>query len=192
MPAQEKQPKTPPSTLKKEKPENEKVQVVRPEPLKTLLTWSAPDRPFKRRSREFFTTAGAFVFLSIVILLFLREWVLILVLIALAFVVYIMATVEPRKVEHKITNRGIVTGKRKYDWEGLGRFWFTEKFGDKILNVETLFGLSRRLLILLGEAKREQVEKILSDYLLFEEPEKTWIDRSSEWVSQRVPLETPS
>ena len=192
MPAQEKQSETPTSTLKKEKLENEKVQVVRPEPLKTLLTWSAPERPFKRRSREFFTTAGAFIFLSIVILLFLREWVLILVLIALAFVAYIMATVEPRKVEHKITNKGIVTGGRKYNWEELGRFWFTKKWEDKVLHIETLFGLSRQLLMMLGETKQEQVKKILSDYLLFEEPEKTWIDRSSEWVSQRVPLETPS
>lgn len=192
MPAQEKKSETPTSTLKKEKPENEKVQVVKPEPLKTLLTWSASERPFKRRSREFFTTAGAFIFLTGVILLFIKEWLLILVMIALVFVVYILATVEPRKVEHKITNRGIITGKRRYNWEELGRFWFTEKFGNKILHIETLFGLSRRLLMLLGETKQEQVEKILSDYLLFEEPEKTWIDRSSEWVSQRVPLETPS
>jgi len=189
MPAP-KQTKT--STLKNEKPENRKVQVIKPEPLKTLLTWTAPERPFKKRGREYFTTVGAIVFLLAVILLFLKEWLLIAVMIALMFVAYIMATVEPRKVEHKITNQGIITGGKKYRWEELGRFWFTEKWGGKILHTETLFGLPRQLLMLLGETKQEQIKKILSDYLPFEEPEKTWVDNASEWLSRRVPLETSS
>ena len=180
------------STLKNEKPVGEKVQVVKPESLKTLLTWTAPERPFKKRSREYFTTVGAIVFLIGVILLFLKEWPLIVVIIALMFVAYIMATVEPRKVEHKITNQGIITGGKKYRWEELGRFWFTERWGKKILHIETLFGMPRQLLMLLGEAKQEQIKKILSDYLPFEEPEKTWVDNASEWLSRRVPLESSS
>lgn len=176
-------------TLKDEKSE---AQVVKPEPLKTLLAWTASERPFKRRSREYFTTIGAIVFLIGVILLFLKEWLLIVVMIALMFVAYIMSTVEPRKVEHKITNQGIVTGGRRYRWGELGRFWFTEKWGEKVLHTETLFGMPRQLLMLLGETKQEQVKKILSDYLPFEEPEKTWVDNASEWLSRRVPLETSS
>lgn len=179
-------------TLKNEKPEGGRVQVVKPEPLKTLLAWTAPERPFKKHSREYFTTVGAIVFLIGVILLFLREWILIVVLIALMFVAYIMATVEPRRVEHKITNQGIITGGRRYRWEELGRFWFTEKWGEKVLHTETLFGIPRQLLMLLGETKQEEIKKILSDYLLFEEPEKTWVDNASEWLSRRVPLESSS
>lgn len=179
-------------TLKKEEPVGERVQVIKPEPLKTLLAWSAPERPFKKRGREYFTTVGAIVFLIGVILLFLKEWFLIVVMIALMFVAYIMATVEPRKVEHKITNQGIVTGGRRYRWEELGRFWFTEKWGKKILHVENLFSLPRQLLMLLEEMKQEQIKKILSDYLPFEEPEKTWVDNASEWLSRRVPLESSS
>ncbi|MBU3957154.1 hypothetical protein KKI19_02695 [Patescibacteria group bacterium] len=189
MPAQK---PTQKSTLKNEKPVGERAQVVKPEPLKTLLAWTASERPFKRRSREYFTTIGAIVFLIGVILLFLKEWLLIVVIIALMFVAYIMSTVEPRKVEHKITNEGIVTGGRRYRWGELGRFWFTEKWGEKVLHTETLFGMPRQLLMLLGETKEEQVKKILSDYLPFEEPEKTWVDNASEWLSRRVPLESSS
>lgn len=192
MPAQQTQKPNQKGTLKKEKPEGERVQVVKPEPLKILLAWTAPERPFKKRGREYFTTAGAIVFLIGVILLFLKEWLLIVVMIALMFVAYIMSTVEPRKVEHKITNQGIVTGNRRYRWEELGRFWFTEKWGEKILHLENLFSLPRQLLMLLGETKQEQVKKILSDYLPFEEPEKTWVDNASEWLSRRVPLESSS
>ena len=180
------------STLKNEKPEGEKAQVVRPEPLKTLFTWSAPERPFKKRSREYFTTIGAIVFLLAVILFFLKEWFLIAVMIALMFVAYIMATVEPREVKHKITNRGIITGGKKYQWEGLNRFWFIQKWGQKMVQIETLRRFPRRLTLLLGRTNQEQIKKILSRYLPFEEPEKAWVDNASEWVSRRVPLESSS
>jgi hypothetical protein len=173
-------------------PAQNKTPVTQSSPLKTLLVWTAPERPFKKRSREYFTTIGAIVFLIGVILLFLQEWLLILVMVALMFVAYIMSTVEPRQVEHQITNRGIITGGKKYEWETLNRFWFTEKLGEKILQIETLVGLPRHLFLMLGETKQEAIKKILADYLPFEEPEKTWIDNASEWISRRVPLETPS
>jgi len=180
------------STLKNKKSENQKVQVVRPEPLKTLLAWSAPERPFKRRDREYFTTIGAIVFLLAVILLFLKEWILIAVIIALVFVTYIMATVEPRKIEHKITNRGIITSGKRYNWDVLGRFWISQKWDQKMLQVESLVGLPRQLTLLLGEANQNQIKKTLSQHLSYEEPEKTWADNASEWLSRRVPLEKSS
>ena len=173
-------------------PAQTKQPVTKPSSLKTLLTWTAPERPFKKRSREYFTTMGAIVFLVGVILLFLQEWLLILVMVALMFVAYIMSTVEPRKIEHQITSRGIITGGKKYEWEILNRCWFTEKWGEKILQIETQVGLPRRLLLLLGEAKQEEIKKILANYLPFEEPEQTWIDNASEWISRRVPLESSS
>lgn len=185
-PAQENQP----STLKNEPASPAAVQIVRPEPLKVLLEWKAPIRPFKKRNREYFTTIGAIAFLLIVILLLLQEWVLIAVIIALMFVSYIMGTVQPEETEHKITNRGIKTGGRDYRWGELGRFWFEKKWDQEILQVETLIPFPRRLSLLLGQVKEEEVKKVLSEYLLLEEPEKVWADRASDWISRRVPLET--
>lgn len=177
------------STLKNE---TERVQVVRPEPLKTLLEWKAPIRPFKKRDREYFTTIGAIVFLLAVILLFLKEWLLIAVIVALMFVAYVLATVQPENVDHKITNRGIVSGGKNYNWNELLRFWFSEKWGQKILQVETIARFPKRLIMLLGEVEQKKVSSILSDYLLFEEPEKTWVDNASDWLSRRIPLEKAS
>jgi len=159
---------------------------------KSLLTWKAPERPFKKRSRDYFTTAGAIVFLLGVILFFLKEWLLIMVMIALLFVAYIMSTVEPRKIEHQITSQGIVTGDKKYKWEDLERFWFMERWGQKVLHVEKSAGIPRQLILLLGEANQSQIKKLLSEHLTLEEPEKTWIDNASDWVSRRVPLESSS
>ena len=170
----------------------DQVQTVRPEPLKTLLEWEAPAWHFKKRDREYFSTLGAIALLVIIILFFLQEWFLIVVIIALFFTNYIIHTTSPQQVNHKITNRGIITANRRYQWDQLTRFWFKEKDKQKALYVETLFGIPRQLHLLLGEIKEEQVKKILASYLLEEEPEKTWTDNATEWLSRRVPLEKSS
>lgn len=167
-------------TLKKERPRG---------PIKTLLVWQAPERLFKRRSREFFTTVGAIVALLVVILLFLQEWLLIAVVVALGFVSYVLGTIEPKLIEHKITNRGIVTEGRTYLWEELGRFWFNRNLGQDMVQIEAPLGFPRRLTLLLGETSRDQIKTILTKYLPLEEPEKLWLDRASDWLSRRVPLE---
>lgn len=161
-------------------------------PLKTLFVWSAPNRLFKKREREYFTTAGAIAFLLAVILIFFKEWLLIAVIIALSFMVYILGTIHPGKVEHKITTRGINTGDKAYRWQMLERFWFGERLGQKILYIETRLPFPRRLMMLLGETSQKELKQLLDDYLLFEKPEKAWMDKAGDWLSDKVPLESSS
>jgi hypothetical protein len=172
------------STLKTEKP-----KMVE---LKTLLAWQSPARPFKKRDREYFTTIGAIVFLLAVILLFLKEWLLIAVMIALMFVAYILASVPPEEVEHKITTRGIMTGRRHYNWDDLAKFWFSERWKQAILHVETKLRFPGQLIILLGETDKEEIKKLLGKYLTFDQPEPTWMDNAAGWLAKKVPLEKTS
>jgi hypothetical protein len=51
-----------------------------------LLEWISPSRIFKPRSREFYRTVGSIIFLLAVILVFVREFLLIGVILALFFV----------------------------------------------------------------------------------------------------------
>jgi hypothetical protein len=55
--------------------------------------------------------------------------------------------------------------------------------------VENLAGFPRRLTMLLGSIEEKTVKSMLSQYLLNEEPEKTWVDNASDWLSSRIPLE---
>lgn len=172
-----------------EKRPAQEEKIIDSRTLKTLLEWQAPTRPFKKRSREYFSTVGAIALLLIIILLFLKEWLLVAVIIALAFVVYIMGTVPPEQASHKITTLGVTTGDKSYDWEQLSRFWFEQKWEQKILYLETRLRFPRVLMMLLGETDQKKVEAILSDYLLLQQPEKTWIDKASHWLTNKVPLE---
>lgn len=155
---------------------------------KTILEWQSPARSFKKRDREVFLTFGAIIALICVIFLFIREFLAIAVFLSLYFVFWVLNTVEPEKVSHKVTNFGIETGGRIYKWEDLTRFWFTQKWGKTILNVDTKKMLPGRLLILLGPEK-ETVKKSLIKHLPFEKPEKTWMDGAAKWIQNQVTLE---
>lgn len=154
-----------------------------------LLVWQSPGRPFKRRSREFFTTAGAIAFLVIVILFFIKEWFLIAVVVAILFYSFIMATTPPGMVENKLTNLGVMTGESKYSWGELNRFWFSEQFGQEVLHLGMPLRLPGEVLILLGDQPKEKVRKVLEEYLEQEMPKPNLVDKASRWLTEKVVLE---
>ena len=169
----------------KNQPSTLKTKVV---PLKVLLEWQAPARPFRKKSKEAVTTIGAIIVLISIILIFLKEWFLIAVIIALAFFFYILSTVKPETVSHQITNKGIVTGNKKYPWEQLLSFWFDKEGGQEILFVDGFERFNFRLILLLNDKKREELRKILADYLPEEKPPETWADKAGSWISRQIPL----
>jgi len=156
--------------------------------LKTLLKWETPARPFKQRNKEFFSTILTITALIVIILVFLKEWFAILAVVAFVFLVFVTGKIPPEKVEHKITTRGIVTGGKEFRWEQLGRFWFEERYGQKILFVEN-FTFPRVLMMIINQADEEKLKKILLDYLPQEAPPKTWLDKASHWLTTKISLE---
>lgn len=164
-----------------------------PKEIKTVLVWKSPARPFKRRDREYFTTIAAIVFLLGVILLFLKEFLLIGVILAFMFVSYVLATVPPEEVEHKITTEGITTGGKSYLWNEMKDFYFVQKWGSKIVNINTKLKFPGRLIILLGNEEEKRIKEELGKYLSFRESAPiTWMDNAADWLSKRVQLEKPS
>lgn len=161
-----------------------------PKEERVLLSWMAPGRPFKRRDRDYYTTIGAIVFLVAIILLFLKEWLLIAVMIALAFVAYVLASVPPEETKHVVSNRGLRTGEKLYKWQELWRFWFEEKWKQKMMVVEARTKFPRRLLLMLGELDEETVKGVMKEHLILEKPEATFMDKAADWLVEKVPLES--
>ncbi|MBI2010215.1 MAG: hypothetical protein HYS86_03505 [Candidatus Chisholmbacteria bacterium] len=157
--------------------------------LEVLLKWKSQARPFKKRDREYYTTIGAIVFLVAVVLIFLKQWLLIAVLVALAFLSYVLAAVPPGEVEHFLTNKGVVTGGKMYPWKDLKQFWFGKKWGERYVEVVTKSGFPGRLVLLLGEQDEGTVEKLLGKWLWKEKPAEGSVDRMARWLSKKVPLE---
>lgn len=157
------------------------------------LEWVAPARPFQPRSREFYRTALALIFLIVVVLFFIREFLLIGGVIATFFVFYVLSTVPPEKIRHRITKLGIETGNYFHRWEEFHEFWFDERYGQPMLVVRTLLGFPTHLQLLLDDVNKEKVKRLLLDKIPFKDRvEKTFLDRASEWLTKNIPLEKAS
>jgi hypothetical protein len=177
---------------KKPAPQPEAVEPPKaeiPHVLETLLVWSAPSRLFKKHTKEYFTTIVAIAFLLVTILVVMQEWLLIMVIVALVFVSYVMGSVAPEMVEHKITNRGLETGGKKYSWRDISRFWLETKWNQKVMYVDTRVKFPRRLMLLFDKAGENRIKEIMLKYLPLDEPEPSWMDNASRWLSQKIPLE---
>jgi hypothetical protein len=165
-------------------PEEEKRQEV-------YLTWSSPSRLFKKRDKEYFTNVGAIVFLLIVILVFAREFLLIAAVVSIVFLIYVLSTVPPEDVEHRITNLGIESAGHFYRYDTLSEFWFEEQWGQGFIVLRPIMGT--RIIILIGSQEKEKIRELIAKHLPFrEKPEKTWVDNAATWLSNKVPLEKPS
>ena len=165
-------------------------KITQPVAKKKLFYWQAPVRPFKKRNREYFTTIGAIVFLLIVILFFIKEWLLIAVVFSLMFVSYVLATVEPGKTEHTLSTQGIETGGKNYRWQEMERFWFVEKWQQIILNIELKEGVPKKIFLLVEAKDQAKIKALLGRYLTQETPEPSFMDKASAWLAEKVPLET--
>lgn len=181
----------PGGVVKEPVPDEGAVQpvVVRPEPEKVLLSWRSPSRPFKMRNREFWVTIFVMGGILGLILFVIEGWMPVAVIVALVFLIYVMSTVPPEMVDHKITNKGVVFGERTYVWANLTRFWFEEQWGQKKVLIDALV-LPGRLQMLLGDATEEDLRTVLKTYLIEEKPKDVWMDKAVKWVNKKVPIES--
>jgi hypothetical protein len=162
------------------------------DPVKTFMTWVAPSRPFRKKDRSYFTTIIIIIVLLILISILAREFILIGVLLAFAFVIYVLAFVPPEDVEYRISTQGITIGDHFYFWGDLDSFWFLKKEGLDILNVNTNLRFPGRLMILVEGDKIEVIKKIVAKYLLFYEiPPKNLMDDWAEKLQKNFPMESP-
>lgn len=155
-----------------------------------LVAWNSPSRLFKRRTKEFFVNVGVIVFLLLIILVFAKEFVLVLAVVSIVFLIYVLSTVPPEDVTHRITNLGIESAGHYYRWEQLAEFWFEQKWGQKLLMIRPLFG--SLIIILLGQKTEDEIRQVLASRIVFREhPQKSWVDNASSWLSEKIPLEKP-
>lgn len=164
-------------------------RIVQHEEEKELFSWKAPARPFKKRDKEFFTTVAAIGLLMGLILFFMEGFLPVVVVVALVFLVYVLSTVPPEDVEHKITTRGVYFSGKQNPFYELRRFWFTHRFGSYLLVLETS-RMPGRIELVIQSKDQEEIKKHLSEYVLFEEAAPNFLDKAANWLGKRVNLDT--
>src|SRR5690606_5171194 len=155
---------------------------------KTILTWTAPSRPFRQRSRDFYVKIVSMATLFGVILFIIDGIMPVLRIVALLFLFYVLSTVKPENLEYKITNMGIYVADKRTEWDMLGRFWFVNRLGADLLAIEAN-NLAGRMEIMVPDDKKKHVKEALSKYLVHEQAPPTFFDKAATWAGDRLPLE---
>lgn len=157
---------------------------------KVLAEWSSPARPYKERTREFYTTILSIAFLLGVILLLLKEFLLIGVIMAFAFLSYVLATHKPDNVTHQITEAGIITDGKLYKWEELLQYWVSKQWDQEVIMVKTIKTIPGLLVMVLSPTHKASILKALEGKLTNEKPADSFVDRASRWLGEKIPLES--
>ena len=153
---------------------------------KVLYSWTCPARPFKTRNREFYVTLFAIVGIVSLILFVAEGFMPVVLLISLVFLFYVMSTVKPEDVEYKVTNLGIKVGDRGTSWNAMTRYWFTKRFDNELLVIETNI-LPGRLEVVVKPELEDELRKVLEEYINEEEVPASFLDKSANWFSKGMP-----
>ena len=158
--------------------------------IRTLISWSAPGRPFAKKGRQFYLSVILLLLLFEVILFLFGQYELMLVLIALTFLSLVLSSVPPHNFHYKITTEGIKVEDYFYIWTELYDFYFKVIDRTDVLIVRTQAFFPGELKISLGDVPRDHVRKILVRYLPYREyVHPTFMEKSADWLSHNFPLE---
>lgn len=156
----------------------------------TLLSWSAPGRPFKKRTRQFYLSILLIVFLIEVILFLFSEYQLMLAIGGLAFLAVILAIVPPGDFHYRISTQGVKIEDYFYIWSELYDFYFKKINGAEILVIRTQALIPGELHIPMGTISENHLRKILVHFLPYREVVKpTFMEKSADWLSRNFPLD---
>lgn len=158
--------------------------------VRTLLAWTAPGRPFRKKHREFYLSVLAIVFLIEVILFLFHFYIPMMAVGALVFLAFVMATIPPTNFSYKITTEGIKIEDHFYIWEEVYDFYFKKIEGMDTLVVTTVALIPGELKLPLGTMSRDHVRRVLLHFLPYRETViPTFMEKSAEWLSKTFPLE---
>lgn len=158
--------------------------------IQTLLSWTAPGRPFKKRSRQYYLTSLLIALLLEVIVFLFSQYMLMLIIASFVFVAFALATVPPHNFRYRISTEGITIEDHFYLWQELYDFYFKKRIGIDVLHVRTKALIPGELTMPLGEMNLEHVKDVLLPYLPYREVVKpSFMEKSSDWLEKNFPLE---
>lgn len=153
-----------------------------------LFEWESYERPQKKWSKEFYSSVIVMAFLASIILYFIEGIMPVLVIWAMVFMLWAMSRTEPRLEKYAISSWGLKTKERTYRFEEMTNFWFETKWGGRLMRIN-LARIPWHIVIVINSESEDKIRKLMLQYIPYEEPAVTWIDRLVKWLGDKVPLE---
>jgi hypothetical protein len=161
--------------------------------VKTLLSWKAPGRPFRKRGKQYYLTSLLIALLVEIILFLFGQYMLMLVVASLLFMAFALASVPPKDFHYRISTEGIMIEDHFFIWQELYDFYFKTHGNEDTLHVGVHGFFIGEITLTLREVNREHIKRIMLNYLPFREVVKsTFMEKAGEWLEKNFPLEKSS
>ena len=158
--------------------------------VKTLLSWQAPGRPFRKRGRQYYLTSLLIGLLVEIILFLFSQYLLMLVVASLLFMAFALATVPPRDFHYRISTEGIMIEDHFFLWQELYDFYFKRHGNEDTLHVGTHDFFIGEIILTLQGIDHEHVKAFMLPYLPFREVVRpTFMEKTGDWLEKNFPME---
>jgi len=142
-------------------------------PERTLISWNSPSRVFIQRDKVWFLKIAIISLLFILFFAFLQDIIVILVICVVVLISFLLGSIPPNTVTHKITNKGIFSIDQLYKWKDLKSFQIANKSGNRLLYVNTKVPFAKKIMIIIHRKDEKQIVKALAKHInYFELDEK--------------------
>lgn len=157
---------------------------------KTLLSWHAPGRPFRVRSRAYYINVVLIALLVEIILFLFGQYMLMGLVGALVFMVFALAFVPPVDFHYSLTTEGVLIEDRFFLWIELYDFYFKHEENMDVLVIRTHSYFPGEIYLPLGQMHKEHLKTVVIPYLPYREfITPTFMDKAGEWLKKKVPLD---
>ncbi len=163
-----------------EETKKKKEKVKKPKnPVQLIYEWESPERIWSQKDRVWYLFYAAVFAVFILISARLGYFIMILGLLALMFLWFVQATIEPLITKHQITSKGIITRGTLIKWEQLNRFWIGRKPETDLLYIDYKEEekLPRITLLLIPDQDQDQIVfNHLIEHLKYSNPEEAEVN----------------
>ena len=104
----------------------------------------------------------------------------------MVFLSYILSTVEPEKIDYKLTSKGVKIAGKLTPWQVMNNFWFSKKFDSELLNIEIAMIPGKIEIVITPEIK-ENLKKELLVYIDEEDHKESGIDKIVSFIGSKIP-----
>ena len=165
-------------------------EITHPNEVRTILEWSAPGRPFRKRGKQYYLTSLLIMLLVEVILFLFSQYLLMLVVLSFVFVAFTLVTVAPSDFKYRISSEGITVEDHFFLWQELYDFYFKKREGIDVVHIRTHSFIPGELTLTLGTIDREHIKSALLPYLPYREViRQNFMEKSGQWLEKNFPLE---
>jgi hypothetical protein len=162
-------------------------------PLFKLYEWTAPDRINVRRTIKWYNTVIAISAIAIIFAILTSNYILILVIVALGFFVYVSTATPPQIQKLAVTNKGILVDEKIFYWTDIEYFWVSERDKNLAINIE-LRNLKGRIVLLQGDGEITKIVTEMLNHEQYREPTGlyTFISNMTDGRGKKITEFTPT